>query len=162
MGEVLRWKDNPKEYQKAAYRRRKAVDPDLNKKEWQRRKAKLIVEGKYEEYIKKISSPATKKHYARNRYRILQLDNKKRVALVNYLGGQCIKCGYDKDVRALALDHRHGDGYLDRQRLGSKIQRYYIKNLAEASENLQVLCYNCNAIKVMENGEHNRSRRIKE
>ena len=87
-------------------------------------------------------------------------DIEKRHSLLLYLGGKCVCCGYNNDIRGLVLDHIHGDGYQDRKRIGSKIARYYIKNLVEAKQKLQVLCATCNQIKSVENKEHNRSRRI--
>lgn len=90
----------------------------------------------------------------------LKRDRDKRYKVIKHLGNKCSKCGYDKDIRALVLDHVNGDGKKDRKEKGSRISRYYIKHLNEAKEKLQVLCSNCNAIKSFENNEHNISRRI--
>jgi hypothetical protein len=87
-------------------------------------------------------------------------DITKRHALLVALGGKCVCCGYNKDLRGLVLDHINGDGYEDRKRIGGKISRYYVANMIEAKEKLQVLCATCNQIKSMENNEHNRSRRV--
>lgn len=87
-------------------------------------------------------------------------DTKHRYDLLVFLGGKCASCGYDKDLRGMVLDHKNGDGWEDRKKIGSKISRYYIKNLCEATEKLQVLCATCNQIKAHENKEHNRSRRV--
>jgi hypothetical protein len=87
-------------------------------------------------------------------------DIEKRQNLLIALGGECVLCGYDKDLRGMVLDHKHGDGAEDRKRLGSKAFRYYINNLHEAAEKLQVLCATCNQIKAYENREHNKSRRV--
>lgn len=84
----------------------------------------------------------------------LRKDRDKRISLIQKLGGKCCACGYDKDTRALELDHVKNDGYLDRKKRGrGKIYRYYIKNVEEAVKNLQVLCSNCNKIKQIENRE---------
>ncbi len=90
----------------------------------------------------------------------LKKDIDKRLLVVAFLGGKCVTCGYEKDKRALVLDHKNGDGKEDRKERGSKLFRYYCLNLEEAKERLQVLCANCNMIKAMENKEHNKSRRI--
>jgi hypothetical protein len=87
-------------------------------------------------------------------------DIEKRHNLLIALGGECVACGYDKDLRGMVLDHIKGDGASDRKKFGSKIFRYYIKHLDEASQKLQVLCATCNQIKAYENREHNKSRRI--
>ena len=87
-------------------------------------------------------------------------DVNKRQELLTYLGGKCVQCGYDKDLRGLVLDHIHGDGSEDRKKRGAKIFRYYLKNLEEANQRLQVLCATCNQIKAFENNEHNRTKRV--
>lgn len=93
----------------------------------------------------------------------LKNDNIKRVVLIQSLGGCCVKCGYTEDIRALQLDHINGDGYKDRREKGKcgKVYRYYVKNIDEAKEVLQVLCANCHAIKSIENRDHD-SKRAKE
>jgi len=91
-----------------------------------------------------------------------QKDVASRHAVIEVLGARCVECGYERDVRGLVLDHIHGDGQQDRKRLGNKIARYYAKHPDEARDRLQVLCAICNQIKAYENGEHNKSRRIKE
>lgn len=98
--------------------------------------------------------------YRRNHQSYLAKDNAKRVELIEFLGGKCVKCGYNEDVRGLVLDHKYGDGQDDRKRVGSRIYRYYVCNLSEALEKLQVLCATCNQIKAYENKEHNKSRRV--
>ncbi len=143
------------------YHRKKLEDPDYNKKSWAKKKKRLIEEGRYEIYMKaRVNAVTTSR--ARYRHRYLRPDIVKREAVIAALGGKCVCCGYDADVRALTLDHKNGDGYLDRKRLGSKIARYYYTRIDEAKKNLQVLCCNCNTIKSMENKEHNRSRRVHE
>jgi len=83
----------------------------------------------------------------------LHKDNLKRGILIQALGGKCIRCDYNEDLRALQIDHKHGDGKEDRKRVGSKIARYYIKNIEEAKEKLQILCSNCHSIKTFENND---------
>jgi hypothetical protein len=80
---------------------------------------------------------------------LYQLDKEKmnRTILIQFLGGICITCGYNNDIRALQLDHIHGDGKEDRLRIGMRIHRYYLNNLKEAKNKIQVLCANCHAIK---------------
>lgn len=86
----------------------------------------------------------------------LHRDNIKRVILIQYLGGKCSLCGYEKDIRALQIDHIHGDGFIDRKEKGrcGKIYRYYVKNLEKCEGILQILCANCHAIKSIENRDH--------
>lgn len=90
----------------------------------------------------------------------LNKDKQKRLTVIKHLGDKCARCGFKKDKRALCLDHINGDGAKDRKDKGSRTYRYYVSHLDEAEKNLQVLCYNCNAIKVYEKKENNTSRRV--
>lgn len=87
-------------------------------------------------------------------------DTVKRQTVIMALGGKCVQCGYSANVHGLVLDHINGDGHADRERLGSRIARYYVNNLDEAKEKLQVLCATCNQIKAYEEKEHNKTRRV--
>jgi 5-methylcytosine-specific restriction endonuclease McrA len=95
-------------------------------------------------------SYAVRKSYALHKndenYYFLR-DKRDRKFLIDFLGGKCAGCGYSKDIRALQLDHKNSDGKKDRDRLGNRVTRYYVKHLEEAKEKLQVLCANCNTIK---------------
>ena len=73
-----------------------------------------------------------------------------RIALLNLLGAQCVKCGF-RDLRALQLDHINGGGCKDRRQKGNqRVTDYYLKNPLEAFKTLQILCANCNTIKLTE------------
>ena len=63
------------------------------------------------------------------------------------------------DPRCLHIDHRNGDGYLDKKRFNSYtiMVRYYSKHPEEAKLKLQMLCANCHVLKTYANGE-NKSR----
>lgn len=87
-------------------------------------------------------------------------DVEMRNKVLQNLGGKCVCCGYDKDLRGMVLDHINGDGSEDRKKLGARIARYYSKHLDEAKIKLQVLCATCNQIKAYENREHNKTRRV--
>lgn len=71
-----------------------------------------------------------------------------RVQAIRRLGAVCVACGYDKDVRALCLDHVNGNGHLERS-----IQKFYRDVYAGRRQDIQVLCANCNVIKARENRE---------
>ena len=75
---------------------------------------------------------------------------RKRQALLAYLGGVCVRCGFD-DSRALQVDHVNGDG-------ASYIQHnnvYSLFNEVQKHPNMfQLLCSNCNWIKREENEEY--------
>jgi len=81
------------------------------------------------------------KNYERKRSR----DNfPLRQRLIALLGGRCIACGLD-DMYALTLDHIKNDRNGKRNNIG--FLRKMLKQLDEAREILQVLCWNHNAMK---------------
>lgn len=72
---------------------------------------------------------------------------------------KCLHCGYDKDWRALQIDHIHGNGKADTRTAGAKtnqwaLRNWILENLEDAKRIYQILCANCNWIKRFENGEH--------
>jgi len=78
--------------------------------------------------------------------------------LIHLLGGYvCKKCGYNKNEFALQIDHINGHGSDDVRLFKNRPQmyRYYLKNPIIAKEKLQMLCANCNMIKMHENKEWN-------
>lgn len=78
-----------------------------------------------------------------------------RAELKAFLGNKCVKCGYDKDQRALQIDHINGGGSQEVKTMGGTVMRmkFYNNNRALARKNLQILCANCNWIKRYENKE---------
>lgn len=86
---------------------------------------------------------------SKKRYRI------RLIEILTFGNFDCCSCGYDTDVRALEIDHRNGDGKADRLRFvnGVHMYRYYLYHQEEAFEKLQILCSNCNTIKMRENKE---------
>ena len=79
-----------------------------------------------------------------------------RMRLIKILGGdKCCKCGFD-NILALQIDHINGGGsqQLKRQFKSLEIMyKYYIRYHDLAIEELQVLCANCNRLKMHENNE---------
>lgn len=76
-----------------------------------------------------------------------------RPQLLVRLGSCCARCGFS-DVRALQVDHIHGDAKKDGCGGG---QAYYLHILRELDSGVlnkyQLLCANCNWIKRVENKE---------
>uniref|UniRef100_A0A6M3K8C1 Uncharacterized protein n=1 Tax=viral metagenome TaxID=1070528 RepID=A0A6M3K8C1_9ZZZZ len=68
---------------------------------------------------------------------------KKLVVLDYYSRGalKCTHCGID-DIDVLTIDHINGGGHQDRLVNGSKTYRYLINQ--DFPEGYQVLCFNCN------------------
>jgi hypothetical protein len=73
-----------------------------------------------------------------------------RLAVLEALGGKCVRCGID-DWRVLQIDHINGGGSKERKQVTS-IDRYY-KDMLLSPEKYQVLCANCHQIKRYEEKE---------
>lgn len=81
---------------------------------------------------------------------------KLRIEVLTHYGNgkcECINCGFS-DMRALQLDHIHGDGAEDRHNGLGGIQLYKKLRRDNYPEGYQTLCANCNWIKRHENKEH--------
>jgi hypothetical protein len=76
-----------------------------------------------------------------------------RKELIQLLGGKCGHCGYDKDNRALCIDHVNGGGKAD-LKYGPRKYRRLIEFIEAGSKEYQLLCANCNQIKREENNEN--------
>ena len=84
-----------------------------------------------------------------------RIRTRRRVLLVRF-GTRCGHCGFS-DSRALQIDHRNGDGFIERRKYKSSVT-FYNMLLKMSEEELhskyQLLCANCNWIKCVENQEH--------
>ena len=75
-----------------------------------------------------------------------------RTRVLEYLGGKCVRCGFD-DPRTLQIDHINGGGHKDYRQHPSQYAFY--KGIIERKRtDVQILCANCNWIKRSENKEH--------
>jgi hypothetical protein len=68
-------------------------------------------------------------------------------------GARCNHCGYDKDVRALQIDHVNGGGSAEIRGGHGAGLAYYLRVLNDTSGTYQILCANCNKIKRHANRE---------
>lgn len=95
-----------------------------------------------------------------NKNNVKKCHDNQRLKLIQILGSKCsnpnclVPNGCN-DVRCLQIDHINGNGNRDRRIMGGTIAlvRYYLKNLDEAKNDLQILCANCNWIKRFINEE---------
>lgn len=83
----------------------------------------------------------------------------RRESILLAMGGSCIQCGFD-DLRALHIDHINGGGNKHRKSLNGASTTYYRNLLKELeadsiqfAKKYQLLCANCNGIKMHENSE---------
>lgn len=73
----------------------------------------------------------------------------------------CARCGFT-DIRALQIDHIHGGGSKENKKFHTTYDFHkYILSLSEnvVKNKYQILCANCNWIKVYENKEFSRHRK---
>jgi len=94
--------------------------------------------------------------YKSKRSRILRRKNRNIVLYTLALNNgndepECFKCRFN-DVRALHIDHIYGGGCLHAKEFRNNRPKYY-KSMLEHIEDFQILCANCNAIKIIENRE---------
>jgi len=76
------------------------------------------------------------------------MNRNRRLKLLDSLGERkCVRCGYDKDIRALHIGHKNGGAYLQRRNMNMQtMYMFYLRNLDIAKMDLEVICANCNAI----------------
>lgn len=81
---------------------------------------------------------------------------RRRIALILLLGAKCISCAYSADIRALVVEHINGAGARERRQFNNPTAyyTYYLDRPEEAREKLQILCCNCNVIKMTERKEY--------
>ena len=83
--------------------------------------------------------------------------NRVREQVLDILGRKCAQCGYDKDPRALDVDHVENDGKWERAELqGNEYWENILQNIHTGR--YQVLCKTCNYLKMRDH----QSLRIKE
>lgn len=78
-----------------------------------------------------------------------------KAAAFALLGNVCVKCGF-ADTRALQVDHKFGRQPGEKKNQGGPNIYSRILTGKRGVEDLQLLCANCNAIKVWENDERKR------
>lgn len=75
----------------------------------------------------------------------------KHIVIEKY-GGECNCCGENK-ILFLTIDHKNNDGSLERKKEKISSLSFYLKlKKEEIREDLQVLCWNCNLGKSINNG----------
>jgi hypothetical protein len=103
--------------------------------EWERR----------QEYFRAYQESGRRSKVVNARYRKL------KDAVIEGYGGCCKKCGFS-DRRAIHIDHVNGNGGEERKKTGAApMLRKIIK--AGFPDTYQLLCANCNMIKMYENQE---------
>lgn len=76
-----------------------------------------------------------------------------RARAIEHCGGECLHCGYSADHRALVFDHVDGGGLAER-RSGLVGVGTFRAVIADTAGRYQLLCANCNQLKMHESGEN--------
>lgn len=129
---------------------------------WQHKEEIIAKTKRYYQENKELIAQKNKYRYdnnldwkARNREEASELGRnrwrKRRSEIFTVLGGElCAKCGFS-DWRALQIDHINGGGNQHRKQFKA-VEKYY-QYVCENKDEFQVLCANCNRIKVHEEKE---------
>ena len=75
-----------------------------------------------------------------------------RQEIIRILGGKCVHCGFS-DWRAMQVDHVNGTSRKERINQTYYLYKDIVKSLAEKTNKYQLLCSNCNSIKMYEDRE---------
>lgn len=98
-----------------------------------------------------------RKSQARSRRKQIQ---SLKIEIFEFFGNKCNEptCAVPngmKDLRALQIDHKLGNGYKQREKRDYlKYYKTILEDLKNGSSDYQLLCANCNLIKKVENKEH--------
>ena len=116
----------------------------LERAEWHRKyyqvhKAEILERNRQYNHLHKNNRTA---HYWEYRAQL-------KIEILKHYGNSlcaCVKCGYDKHIEALSIDHINGDGNKHRQRLGigGGGRPFYVwLKKHDFPEGYQTLCMNC-------------------
>jgi hypothetical protein len=70
-----------------------------------------------------------------------KLLSRQREEVLSHYGEKCICCG-ESELKFLTIDHIDGGGNSHREKIGSNIYRWLIKN--SFPQGFRILCFNCN------------------
>lgn len=116
--------------------------------------AKRVYEYLTEEERAKLETiPKPQRDKVRARIYAQRCAKRLKFQIFEKLGNVCRRCGYE-DWRALQIDHVNGGGCAERKALNSCNIKYYQHVLSKDCIGYQLLCANCNWIKVRENEEY--------
>lgn len=118
--------------------------------------------------VKNCSDIEYCRRYCSFHYNIVFSDEriqKYRKIIFEYFGSFCVKCGIS-DFDVLTVDHINNDGYKLNNKIHTRRESYHklIKRI-ESGENLkkylQLLCWNCNYKKHLQNNRIKRNKKLK-
>jgi len=132
------------------------MDTKQYQKEYAKKNRKKLSEYSLEYYyknnLKEYQRDWYKKNLLENREKRRKNNEKRRLEIIIEMGSKCKHCGYDKDIRALQIDHVNGQGNKERKSFGHS-QSALNKKVRSEPVKYQLLCANCNWIKRYEQKE---------
>jgi hypothetical protein len=94
----------------------------------------------HQQPLKKYVQTHKKQIYERNKISMKKLSRSKKVRAVEYLGGKCSICGYNKCMAALDFHHKNGDDkYMS---IGKLLIRSW-DTIQKELDKCVLLCANC-------------------
>lgn len=136
---------------------------EKRKKQWEERKSQNLciycgkvspIDGKMgcgDCLEKKLKS--TLKFSKNNKHKSRQYDLLLKHQVIEKYGGVCICCG-ENQILFLTIDHINNDGKMEREKIKNYTTKSFYLNLRKTDirDDLQVLCFNCNIGKTINNG----------
>lgn len=117
-------------------------------------------------YIQKTDENGNKRYFLVKKYEYIRRIHSKprkehpRIIVLRMLGNKCsnpncLVFGGCVDIRCLQIDHINGGGrkQIKNMKNSYRMFSYYVRHPEETKKDLQVLCSNCNWIKVHEKRE---------
>ncbi|KKL20144.1 hypothetical protein LCGC14_2458370 [marine sediment metagenome] len=131
----------------------KEFHKDVQRKTGLRSRCKKCVSEYQAEYHKKYYSKIreTRKSWPSRRPEVAKAKRQAlKTALINYYGnGECACCG-EKEITFLTIDHIEGGGCKHLKKIGYNFYKWLKQN--NYPKGYQVLCFNCNRGKHLNNG----------
>jgi hypothetical protein len=107
------------------------------------KRRKEMGEDTWEEYQRKRKIEKADRYRNRNAENVVNYRRNVKVRLIEYKGGKCFECGYDKIKYPSAFHFHHRDPTKKEVRIGGSTLAY--ETLKKEAEKCDLLCANCHA-----------------
>jgi hypothetical protein len=99
-----------------------------------------------------LKSKKTSEFAINNKHKVKQYNLLVKHQVIEKYGGKCFCCG-ESEVLFLTIDHKNNDGFIERKNNNISNMSFYLRlRKEEIREDLQILCWNCNLGKSVNNG----------
>ncbi len=116
-------------------------------------------EEKWAEYQKQRKNKKANKYKFSNADKVVHWRRRAKIKLIHYLGGKCIKCGYDKPIPSV-YDFHHRDPDTKEFGIGGKTISF--ERLKKEADKCDLMCCRCHAELHEKDYEKQRELTIKE